>query len=102
MVSTLALVIGLVVGDVIVQPGAGFNIDPGHARSRRSPPAMPSAPQGDSVADHLLHIIPDTFFGAFAGGDLLQVLLIAILTGFACTRLGEFGEQGRRRAGRRS
>jgi aerobic C4-dicarboxylate transport protein len=41
----------------------------------------------------LLAIIPDTFIGAFAKGDLLQVLLIAILTGFAISRLGELGEK---------
>jgi aerobic C4-dicarboxylate transport protein len=45
------------------------------------------------LADHLLGLIPDSFVGAFAGGDLLQVLVIAILTGFACTRLGAFGER---------
>jgi aerobic C4-dicarboxylate transport protein len=38
-----------------------------------------------------MHLIPDTFVSAFAGGDLLQVLVVAILTGFACTRLGSFG-----------
>ena len=42
---------------------------------------------------HLLAIIPDTFIGAFAGGDLLQVLLVSILTGFAIARLGELGER---------
>ena len=41
----------------------------------------------------LMNLIPDTFLGAFAGGDLLQVLLIAILTGFACTGLGAFGDK---------
>lgn len=41
----------------------------------------------------MLAIIPDTFIGAFAKGDLLQVLLIAILTGFAISRLGELGEK---------
>ena len=40
-----------------------------------------------------MNLIPDTFLGAFAGGDLLQVLLIAILTGFACTGLGAFGDK---------
>src|SRR5262249_25765052 len=40
----------------------------------------------------LLSIIPDTFIGAFAKGDLLQVLLVSILTGFAIARLGEVGE----------
>ena len=48
---------------------------------------------GQGIVGHLLAIIPDSFFGAFAGGDLLQVLLVAILTGFAITRMGELGER---------
>jgi aerobic C4-dicarboxylate transport protein len=44
-----------------------------------------------SLADHLLDVIPETFVGAFAEGSLLQVLLLAVLTGFACVRLGEPG-----------
>ncbi|MGA7083940.1 MAG: cation:dicarboxylase symporter family transporter, partial [Pseudolabrys sp.] len=47
----------------------------------------------EGIVGHLLAIIPDTFIGAFAKGDLLQVLLIAILTGFAISRLGELGEK---------
>jgi len=47
----------------------------------------------EGIVPHLLAIIPDTFFSAFVKGDLLQVLLIAILTGFALTRLGEIGER---------
>ncbi|WP_309604761.1 cation:dicarboxylate symporter family transporter, partial [Phenylobacterium sp.] len=49
------------------------------------------AQHGQTVADYLLHLIPDTFVSAFSGGDLLQVLVIAILTGFACTKMGDFG-----------
>lgn len=89
VVSTIALIIGLVVGNV-VRPGDGFGIDP----STLDPTVGATYAQraeGMTLTDHLLKIIPDTFIGAFAGGDLLQVLLIAILTGFACTRLGDFG-----------
>src|SRR5206468_8112187 len=51
------------------------------------------AAHGQGLVDYLLNLIPDTFVGAFARGDLLQVLVIAIVTGSACTRLGEFGER---------
>jgi aerobic C4-dicarboxylate transport protein len=89
LVSTMALVIGLVVGEVI-RPGAGFNIDPA-TLDPGAVAAYAKRAQADSVTEHLMNIIPDTFFSAFTGGDLLQVLLVAILFGFACTRLGETG-----------
>ena len=47
----------------------------------------------EGVTTHLMNIIPNTFVGAFAGGDLLQVLLVSILTGFAISRMGKLGEQ---------
>jgi aerobic C4-dicarboxylate transport protein len=47
----------------------------------------------EGIVQHLLAIIPDTFMGAFAKGDLLQVLLVSILTGFAISRLGDLGER---------
>ncbi|HKY18791.1 MAG TPA: dicarboxylate/amino acid:cation symporter [Rhizomicrobium sp.] len=90
-VSTLALVIGLVVG-VVVRPGAGFHIDPASLDPSVTA-AYATRAHTDSVTEHLMNIIPDTFFSAFAGGDLLQVLLISILFGFACTRMGEAGRQ---------
>jgi len=91
-VSTLALGIGLAVGH-IAHPGRGFNIDPHTLDPKVAATYVAKAAQEQGLADHLLKLIPDTFFSAFAGGDLLQVLVIAILTGFACTRLGEFGEK---------
>ena len=90
-VSTLALAIGLLVGEVL-QPGKGFNIDP----STLDPHAVESyvhRAAEEGIVAHLMAIIPDTFMGAFARGDLLQVLLISILTGFAVARLGELGER---------
>jgi aerobic C4-dicarboxylate transport protein len=51
------------------------------------------AHEAPKLSEYLLGLIPDTFFGAFAEGALLQVLLIAIITGFACTRMGEFGHK---------
>ena len=89
VVSTLALVIGLVVGH-FVRPGAGFNIDPATLDPSVTA-AYVSRAQADSVTEHLMHIIPDTFLGALTSGDLLQVLLVAILFGYACTKLGEAG-----------
>jgi aerobic C4-dicarboxylate transport protein len=92
VVSTFALVIGLVVGRV-VQPGAGFNVDPATLDPTIAASYVEKAAHGATLSESLLGVIPEAFFGAFAEGNLLQVLLIAILTGFACTRLGEFGRQ---------
>jgi aerobic C4-dicarboxylate transport protein len=90
VVSTLALAIGLIVGE-IVQPGVGFNIDAATLDAKSVASYVTRAKEEGMVA-HLLAIIPDTFIGAFAKGDLLQVLLVSILTGFALARLGEVGE----------
>ena len=89
VVSTLALAIGLGVG-LVMRPGAGFNIDPASLDPSVTASYVKRA-HAESVTDHMLNIIPDTFFSALTGGDLLQVLLVAILFGFACTRLGEAG-----------
>ena len=70
-VSTLALGIGLLMGEVL-QPGAGFNIDPATLDAKTVASYVSRAAQ-DGVTTHLLNIIPNTFVGAFAGGDLLQV-----------------------------
>jgi aerobic C4-dicarboxylate transport protein len=91
VVSTVALAIGLVVGE-IVQPGSGFNIDPATLDPKAVASYVTRAKEEGIVA-HLMAIIPNTFVDAFAKGDLLQVLLIAILTGFAVARLGATGER---------
>jgi aerobic C4-dicarboxylate transport protein len=91
LVSTLALAIGLIVGE-LVQPGKGFNIDP----TQLDPKAVAgyiSQAKGEGIVAHLLAIIPNSFFDAFAKGDLLQVLLIAILSGFAVATMGETGRR---------
>ncbi|MEA2987646.1 MAG: aerobic C4-dicarboxylate transport protein [Alphaproteobacteria bacterium] len=90
-VSTLALAIGLLVGE-IVQPGRGFNIDPATLDASAVSSYVTRAKE-EGIVQHLLAIIPDTFIGAFARGDLLQVLLVSILTGFAIARLGQVGER---------
>ncbi|MBL6456179.1 dicarboxylate/amino acid:cation symporter [Belnapia sp. T6] len=87
VVSTFALAIGLIVAKVF-QTGSGFNIDPSQLDAKAVQGYAQRA-QSDSVIDHFMHIIPDTFIGAFAGGDLLQVLFLAVLTGFAINALPE-------------
>jgi aerobic C4-dicarboxylate transport protein len=91
IVSTLALAIGLFIGN-IVRPGAGFNIDIAALDPNIAAQYAKTA-AGDSLVDHLMKIIPDTLVSPFITGDLLQVLLVAILTGFACSRLGHFGTE---------
>ena len=90
-VSTVALALGLVIGELL-QPGRGFNIDP----ATIDPNAVASyvhRAKEEGIVAHLLAIIPETFISAFATGDLLQVLLISILTGFAISYLGDLGER---------
>jgi aerobic C4-dicarboxylate transport protein len=91
VVSTLALVTGMVVAH-IVQPGAGLNIDPAALDPKAISSLVPRSGEFGFLP-RLLSIIPDTFVGAFIHGDVLQVLLIAILSGFAISRLGAFGQR---------
>jgi aerobic C4-dicarboxylate transport protein len=90
VMSTFALAVGLGVGELL-HPGRGFNIDPATLDPKAVADYAAKAAHGQGVVDYLMHLIPDTFLGAFAAGDLLQVLVIAVLTGFACTKMGEFG-----------
>ncbi len=91
VVSTFALLIGLVVMNTI-KPGKGFNIDP----ATLDPKAVASyakAASDQTVADYILHIIPKTLLDAFTNsGDLLQILLVAILFGWSLGRMGNTGE----------
>jgi aerobic C4-dicarboxylate transport protein len=89
VVSTFALAIGLLVAKVF-QTGSGFNIDPSQLDAHAVQGYAQRA-KSDSVVDHLMAIIPDTYLGAFAQGELLQVLLLAVLTGFAINALPEHG-----------
>ncbi len=85
-VSTLSLILGLLVVNLI-RPGAGMNVD---ARTLDLGAVSAYAAPGklQSTRDFLLGIIPSTFFDAFARGEILQVLLIAVLFGIALQRLG--------------
>jgi len=86
VVSTLGLIIGLVVGN-FVQPGAGFNVNPATLDAKAVADYAGQA-KAQSVSDFVLHIIPSTVVDAFAKGDILQVLLISILFGFAVSAMG--------------
>jgi len=86
LVSTLALVIGLVIINVL-QPGVGINADP-KTLDAKAVAAYTSNAQHLSTIDFLLNIIPTTIVDAFAKGDILQVLLFSILFGLALLRLG--------------
>jgi len=89
VVSTLALLIGLAVGNV-VEPGRGFNVNPATLDARAVADYAGQA-KAQSVADFLVHIIPATVFDAFARGDILQVLLVSLLFGFALSLAGSRG-----------
>jgi aerobic C4-dicarboxylate transport protein len=86
VVSTFALFVGLVVGNV-VKPGAGFNINPASLDPKAIADFAGQA-KAQSVTEFLMHIIPTTVVDAFAKGDILQVLLVSILFGFALSVIG--------------
>jgi aerobic C4-dicarboxylate transport protein len=90
IVSTIALAIGLLVANVL-KPGAGFNADLAHLDPKAVAEFATKA-KSQTTVDFLLNIIPNTVFDAFAKGDILQVLLVAILFGFGLAALGERGK----------
>ena len=87
VVSTFALALGLIVGNLI-RPGAGLAA---HANAA-AVANYAKAASGEHPVEYLLNIIPDSVIGAFARGDILQVLLFSILFGFALMALGERGK----------
>src|ERR1700752_4201649 len=89
IVSTIALIVGLVIVNA-VQPGAGMNIDPS-TLDTKGVAAYTKPGQMQSTQEFLLNVIPNTFLDAFARGEILQVLLIAVLFGFC---LHKFGGRG--------
>ncbi|MFM8336228.1 MAG: dicarboxylate/amino acid:cation symporter [Opitutaceae bacterium] len=90
VITTLALVIGLVVSNLFT-PGAGFHADPA-TLDAKGLARYTGAAKEMSTVDFLMHIIPKTFVSAFAEGEILQVLLLAVLFGLA---LGNIGDHGR-------
>ncbi|TMH62559.1 MAG: dicarboxylate/amino acid:cation symporter [Betaproteobacteria bacterium] len=89
IVSSVALIVGLTIVNV-VQPGAGMNIDPA-TLDTKGVAAYTKPGQMQSTTDFLLNIIPSTVVDAFAKGEILQVLLFAVLFGFALHRFGGRG-----------
>jgi aerobic C4-dicarboxylate transport protein len=90
VVSTVALLIGLVVGKV-AHPGSGFNVSAANLDAKAVAEYAGQA-KAQSITDFLLHIIPTTVVDAFAKGDILQVVFIAILFGLALSALGDRGK----------
>jgi aerobic C4-dicarboxylate transport protein len=88
--TTLALVIGLIVVN-LWQPGVGMNVDPATLDTKGIETYAAKAEE-QSTVEFLLHIIPATVVGAFAEGEILQVLLFAVLFAFALHWLGERGK----------
>jgi aerobic C4-dicarboxylate transport protein len=87
VVSTIALLIGLVVGNV-VHPGSGFNVNVA-TLDAKSVADYAGQAKAQSVTEFLMHIIPTTVVDAFAKGDILEVVFVALLFGFALSAAGE-------------
>ena len=90
IVSTIALLIGLLVIN-IWKPGVGMNVDPSTLDTSGISKFVESGQQQSTVA-FFMHIIPNTVVGAFAEGEILQVLLFALMFGFALHKLGDAGK----------
>jgi aerobic C4-dicarboxylate transport protein len=90
VLTTLALIVGLLVVN-LWQPGAGMNVDP-NSLDTQAIAAYTTKAASQSTVDFFLHIIPSTAVGAFAEGDILQVLLFSLLFAFALHMVGERGE----------
>src|SRR6202166_4948726 len=86
VVSTIALLIGLVVGNV-VRPGSGFNVNVA-TLDAKSVADYAGQAKAQSVTEFLMHIIPTTMVDAFAKGDILEVVFVALLFGFALSAAG--------------
>jgi aerobic C4-dicarboxylate transport protein len=90
IVSTFALLIGLAATHIL-KPGVGFNVDPATLDAKAVASYAEKA-HGQTTVDFLMHLIPDTFVSAFAQGEILQILVIAILFGSVLAHLGERGK----------
>lgn len=90
IVTTFALALGIGLA-YLLQPGAGMNVDPSTLDASAVAGLTDRVAQATSSVDFLMKIIPTTFVDAFAKGDILQVLLIAVLFGIAVAALGERG-----------
>lgn len=87
VVSTFALFLGLIAGHLL-HPGSGFNVDPSTLDTSAISQYTKGA-ESHGTIDFLMSIIPHTFFSGFTEGNILQILLISILTGAALAQLGD-------------
>ena len=94
IVSTLALLTGMLVGNVL-HPGSGFNVNAATLNAK-SVESYAGASKSQTVTEFLMNIIPTTMVNAFAKGNILQVLLVAVLFGFALSMAGAESEDDRR------
>jgi aerobic C4-dicarboxylate transport protein len=91
IVTTVALVLGIVIAYVF-GPGNGMNVDPASLDASAMSGYAERAQEIEGAVGFILHIIPSTLFGAFSEGDILQVLVIAVLFGAALSLVGERGQ----------
>jgi aerobic C4-dicarboxylate transport protein len=90
VMTTLALAVGYI-SMKLVEPGVGMNVDPSTLDATAIQGFTAKAKE-QGIIEYLMHIIPSTVVGAFAEGDILQVLLLAILFAFALQFMGERGK----------
>jgi aerobic C4-dicarboxylate transport protein len=88
IVSTIALLLGMLVGNV-VHPGTGFNADPAKLDTKAIAQYAGAAKEHSGLLDFIGSIIPNTAIDAFARGDILPIVLVSILVGYAVSALGE-------------
>jgi aerobic C4-dicarboxylate transport protein len=88
VMTTLALIIGWAVAAVL-RPGAGMNVDVAALNVKDIQQTLTVAQQHHGLVSFILNIIPETIFGAFARGDILQVLFVSVLFGIAMASIGE-------------
>jgi aerobic C4-dicarboxylate transport protein len=92
VMTTLALIIGWVVAAVF-QPGAGMDIDVAALSTKDIQQTLAAAQAHHSMVEFLLNIIPETIVGAFAKGEILQVLFISVLFGIAMAGIGDANQR---------
>jgi aerobic C4-dicarboxylate transport protein len=91
VVSTIALLVGLAVGNVL-QPGAGLHIDPA-ALNAKSVETYVTGAKSFTVVEFLMHMVPTNMIGDLAKGEIMPVLIMAVLFGFALCHMGARGER---------
>lgn len=92
VMTTLALIIGWIIAAVL-RPGAGMNIDVAALNVKDIQQTLTVAQQHHGLVAFILNIIPETIFGAFAKGDILQVLFVSVLFGIAMASIGEANQR---------